>query len=255
MTQEELETAAPDFEAREEFDELEHFECDFIIRNGHLLSCFYSYNYNSTMILIPDGVAYIDCKVNQKTEWGGDDETTDVILPEGLKEICSYAFKKFSALTSIEIPDSVTKIGTGAFSGCKALTSVTLPESLTEINDNTFYQCESLESIDIPASVESIGTEAFYECTALKEVTFHEGRLKTIADDAFYALDALDSVVLPEGLEEIGRYNFQYDNRDTAIDITFPKSLYKVDPWVLRRENPWYDCFSDGDPIYIGAAS
>ena len=40
------------------------------------------------------------------------------IIPEGVKEIASFAFKDCKDLTSVVIPEWVTKIGSSAFSGC-----------------------------------------------------------------------------------------------------------------------------------------
>lgn len=45
------------------------------------------------------------------------------------------------------IPDGVTSIGSYAFSGCSNLTSVTIPNSVTYIGDWTFDECSGLTSI------------------------------------------------------------------------------------------------------------
>ena len=49
---------------------------------------------------------------------------TDLVIPNGVESINSYAFYNCSSLTSVEIPDSVTSIGSSAFYGCDSLESV-----------------------------------------------------------------------------------------------------------------------------------
>ena len=47
---------------------------------------------------------------------------TELVIPDGVTSIGSYAFRYCSSLTSVEIPDSVTSIGNGAFYNCSSLT-------------------------------------------------------------------------------------------------------------------------------------
>ena len=74
---------------------------------------------------------------------------TDLVIPNGVKSINSYAFYNCSSLTSVEIPDSVTSIGSSAFCNCSSLTSVTIPDNVTSIGAYAFFGCDSLESVHI----------------------------------------------------------------------------------------------------------
>ena len=90
----------------------------------------------------------------------------ELIIPDTVTEIKSYAFYKCTGLTSVTISDSVTRIGDYAFEDCTGLTSVTIGHSVASIGERAFYNCTGLTSVTIPDSVTSIGSYAFSGCTA-----------------------------------------------------------------------------------------
>lgn len=63
---------------------------------------------------------------------------TDLVIPNSVTSIGTYAFINCSSLTSVSIPNGVTSIGDWAFSRCKKLTSVTIPKSVTKIGASAF---------------------------------------------------------------------------------------------------------------------
>lgn len=77
-------------------------------------------------------------------------------VPEGVEEICDFAFAGSYEETKETDYDtgktSITVVG---------LTEITLPSTLKIIGDGAFYECKGFKSIDIPDSVESIGSLAF----------------------------------------------------------------------------------------------
>ncbi len=70
-----------------------------------------------------------------------------VTIPEGVTDICNYAFYLCSALTSAEISDSVTSIGYRAFYNCSKLSSITIGKNVTEIEHEAFALCNSLNTV------------------------------------------------------------------------------------------------------------
>lgn len=150
---------------------------------------------------------------------------TEVVIPDSVTTIDSFAFLGCRNLTSVTIPDSVTNIGRGAFSGCWSLTSVTIPNSVTSIGGSAFSNCKSLTSVTIPDSVTEIGDKAFYECKSLKSVTIPDS-VTTIGDKAFWGCKSLKSVTIPDSVTEIGDSAFADCNALTNVVI--PKSVKKL---------------------------
>ena len=102
--------------------------------------------------------------LDENNEYKDVTEGTEIIIPNSVTCIGSFAFYNFRSLTSIEIPESVRSIGYGAFYKCFSLTNIEIPESVTEIGSYAFGNCESLTSITIPESVTNIGKSVFYMC-------------------------------------------------------------------------------------------
>jgi len=59
---------------------------------------------------------------------------TDLVIPNGITEIKSYAFS-YCTLISVVIPNSVTAIGERAFFNCSGLSSVVIGNSVNKIDD------------------------------------------------------------------------------------------------------------------------
>ena len=94
----------------------------------------------------------------------------DLVIPECITSIGSYAFRGCSGLTSVTIGNSVTSIGTSAFENCAGLTDVTIGNGVTSIGASAFYYCTGLTSVTIGSGVTSIGRSAFQGCYKLVEV-------------------------------------------------------------------------------------
>ena len=91
-------------------------------------------------------------------------------MPDSVREIGEYAFKKCSSLAAVKIPNSVQKIERGVFRDCISLRTVTIPNSVREIAESALAGCTSLTTISIPDSVQLIADQAFLGCTSLRNV-------------------------------------------------------------------------------------
>ena len=98
-------------------------------------------------------------------------ETTELVIPEGVTSIPSYAFYGFDMLTSVSLPSSVETIETYSFGSCDKLNKVSIKEDskLTSIGNYAFQGC-NISSITIPKGVNTIGNAAFNACLKLVEV-------------------------------------------------------------------------------------
>ncbi|MDR1115845.1 MAG: leucine-rich repeat protein [Tannerella sp.] len=149
----------------------------------------------------------------------------DVVIPNGVKSIGSYAFQNNATITSIFIPNSVISIGNSAFWNCISLTSITIPNSVTSIGSGAFQSCVSLTSITIPNSVTSIGEWAFYNCSSLTSVTISNS-VTSIGELAFYNCSRLTSVTIPNSVTSIGDYAFW--NCISLTSVTIPGSVTEI---------------------------
>ena len=170
--------------------------------------------------------------------------TGEIVIPNSVTSIASYAFDGCKGLTSISIPNSVTNIGHNVFRDCTGLTSIVvesgnmvydsrnncnaiietatntliqgykttiIPNSVTSIGRSAFSDCTGLTSITIPNSVTSIGEFAFSGCTGLTSVTIGNS-VTSIGWDAFRGCTGLTSIVVESD-------NIVYDSRNNCNAI------------------------------------
>ena len=96
---------------------------------------------------------------------------TDIVIPEGVREILSDAFKDCEQTERVRIPDSVVKIEPNAFDGCTNLKSVIFGKNLQFIGCEAFRGCTSLQKVILPSGLQMICEAAFYCCHSLTEVS------------------------------------------------------------------------------------
>ena len=87
---------------------------------------------------------------------------------------CYYAHRVFldgEEITDLVIPDGVTSIGSYAFYNCSGLRSITIPDSVTSIGGSAFSGCFWIEELFVPGDVATIGSSAFSGCTGLARLS------------------------------------------------------------------------------------
>lgn len=185
--------------------------------------------------------------------------TEEIILPQTLKAIDSYAFSMLDAVKKLVIPDSVETIGDGAFSNCSALESITFGSGIREFGINpvsgsfalkemTFrsgnpkFVCVNKCIIDVTTktlkfgidgavipndgSVEHIEREAFRAVRFLGKTVIIPDSVKTIGQQAFMSC-SFSAVKIGSGVETIGDGAFERCAFFTEIII--PPNVKKIE--------------------------
>ena len=156
------------------------------------------------------------------------EEIKDLVIPNSVTSIGSYAFYGCSGLTSVAIPKSVTNIGEYAFYACYFAAEYFVNQSeLTDVNhwgailvdeevdglmidDNTIvYFRPSVTIAVIPNTVTSIGERAFSGCSGLISVTIPNS-VTSIGDYAFSRCSGLTSVTIGNSVTDVGEKAFAY---------------------------------------------
>lgn len=135
---------------------------DFFITDNRIKSCY----CDKEEIIIPNGVTTIGSyAVSEKAL------CKKIIIPNSVVEICDNAFSDNPALEEVVFGSSVKTIGAYAFHGCEKLLTIILPKGIETIGNGAFNNYKnSLETqsgepvkVIIPDSVTFIGKGAFHE--------------------------------------------------------------------------------------------
>ncbi len=213
-----------------------------------------------------------------------DTKITDLILPDSVTKINSYAFYSCTSLTSVSLSDHVTEIGYMAFGGCSSLTGITVSSgnnnyhsegnclidtaakklivgcktsiiptdgSVTVIGNSAFYNCTGLQSIVIPECVTDIEDYAFNGCSSLTSVKIPD-KVTKIGRNVFSNCSSLASVEIPNGVTSIGIYAFVECRQLTNIKFNGTKeqwnAITKDISWNYTTGNYVVHC-EDGDIV------
>lgn len=173
---------------------------------------------------------------------GGADAIYDIVIPDGVTKISSYAFAgaKLNTVTvpsgvteignevffhcwgdfqTVNLPDGLKSIGYGAFS-TNSLQTIVIPESVTSLGNNLCINSKELREVRINANITTLGEYSFHNCAGLQTVTLPP-TLRVIQDWAFNGC-SLQSIDIPEGVQEIGEVAFS--GGDFA-SLTIPNSV------------------------------
>ncbi len=118
-----------------------------------------------------------------------DNVVSDLVIPDNITRIASFAFYNCDTLNSVTLGENVTQVGSSAFYFCDNLTSVTISNSVTSIGSYAFSNT-NLTSVIIPNSITNISSYAFASCHNLRSITIPKS-VKNIENNAFGWCDNL----------------------------------------------------------------
>ena len=147
-----------------------------------------------------------------------DTEITDLVIPEGVTRIGSYAFLNCEAIKSVKFPSTLTSIGSNAFYQ-SGLENVVIPDGFTEIEESSFNGCSKLKSVTIPEGVTKIGNAAFAK-TGLTELTL-PSTIRSMMQ-SFYSCDNLAKLTLTDGITTL---NYSFYSCNALKEVHIPGSV------------------------------
>ena len=190
---------------------------------------------------------------------------TELVIPDTVTTVPTYAFYGFDSLTKVTIPSHVTSIGDHAFDVCSnlnevivengvtsigdysfartAISEVTVPDSVTHIYDGAFKDCKSLCAINIGKGLQYLGSSVFDGCTLFKEIHINDlsawcslecygellptsSSLNKIEYDLYLGDELIRDLVIPEGVDHIN--NGVFWNCKSIVSLTVPDSVVSI---------------------------
>jgi len=158
---------------------------------------------------------------------------TNLVIPEGVTVINSYAFYYCSSLTSITLPNSLTDIGLNAFNYCYKLVEVINHSALELTKGSRDYGNVALYAKEIhtgASKVVDVNDYLFYtyngvnyllyykgESTELVLPESYNGEVYKIHNGAFYNRHEITSIEVPDSVTNIGARAFYNCSGITSI--------------------------------------
>jgi len=215
-----------------------------------------------------DGLIIAAGKVSGYQGSGG-----EVVIPEGVTEICSHAFTE-TEITAVRFPKTLRHIDAHSFHHCRKLTEITFPEGLETIGPYAFWDC-GIQEIRFPESLRDVGNDAF-SANHIEEVVLPRN-LGTLGNNAFDSCP-VRSISLHKNLfwdhgtrpgefskwidDDIDNNPFPYQEgaimRTRLICPDFSLSQRQMNEWAefLHLEDPiiqiWYRSWDDDEPHLNG---
>lgn len=167
--------------------------------------------------------AEVDGQIVLTTCYSTEDVITvpDTIDGKKVDAIYTSCFNISCPATEIIIPEGIKEIKRRAFYECGNLKKITTPASVKTIGDNAFDSCKALESVEF-LGVETIGKDVFRDCSALKTVKA-DGCLQTWDDEEpFLYCTVLEDITITEGSGNYSSENGILYNKDKTTLIAYP---------------------------------
>lgn len=141
---------------------------------------------------------------------------SELIIPEGVKEIPNAAFRYFTNVLKIKFPSTMTEIPHDNFAYHDYLREVTIPETVTDIGSNAFCECVGLRTVTLNNNGD-IDDEAFKNCTSLKTVTLnHKG---IMYKRVFEGCTALTRINIGKDERDLGGNSFEDCSNLSEVNV------------------------------------
>ena len=180
------------------------------------------YTGTATKILIAETYEGLPVKVIYDEAFRNNDTIKQVVIPDSVETIGSYAFASCSSLTSVTIENDAVVIGENAFSYCHSslYTEYELGRYV-KANENPYailieVTNKNLSTYKLHEDTKIIARSAFGDCARMTSIAIPDG-VKAISYSAFYGCSALTSVTIPDSVTSIGGSAFSNCSFLTSI--------------------------------------
>ncbi|MBE6284981.1 MAG: hypothetical protein E7093_00845 [Bacteroidales bacterium] len=212
------------------------------------------------------GDAYANPLYNAKNLYLNGEPVTELVIPDGVTEIKSYAFYNCESITSITVPYSVTNIGTYAFQGCKNLKNVLNFSSLIFAKRKSGYGYIAYNAdnvVNAPngavagdfvfSTVDGVNTLAAYLGNATEIVLpdNYNGEGYGIGESVFSGRTDLTNITIPRNLTSIGKSAFNNCTGLTHVNISDIAAWCNIS-FSDSYANPLYyakNLYLNGEPV------
>ena len=239
----EMRPACPEISTRTDYEIVEGTDGDWSVSpDGHML---YSYLGSEADVIIPNSyrgklitsifnqpAANTYKEINKEINlFGGRDDITSFVIPEGIMRIGPCAFYGCKASCGLNLPSTLIYIGNYAFTNCVNLTGSVDLSAVTNFQSYgyQFCNCKNLDgTLDLP-SVDVIPKFAFYGCEKLTGGINIPNGVKRIDEYAFSCTSgaSFTALTLPGSLERIEKGAFQFQTR-IQNEIILPEGLKHI---------------------------
>lgn len=171
-------------------------------------------------------------------------EAESYVTPDGLTEICKYAFSDVSTLKYLTVGASVKDIGDSTFDVCGSLREVRIADGVETLSRSAFRLCDALEYIYIGSTVSSTDSISWWgESVKEIEVSKNNATLKS-EDGNLYTKDGKrlisyargkgeERFEIPNGVETVGEYAFFSPPKLREVYIPSSVTLIEEDAFRL----------------------
>lgn len=191
------------------------------------------------LVDLPDSFNTKSCEIHKDTkiiacETFSNSIIEDIIIPNGVKIINTWAFFGCNTLKTVKIEGTIEELAAGAFYECKNIvyneyegayylgndsnpylilmsvkdtekSSYTIHPNTKQIASNAFRKCTAIKSFEIPEHITVVGEYAFAECSALTSIVIPKSITK-LSLGIFYDCTGLTEIVIPDHIVSIGSY-------------------------------------------------
>lgn len=170
----------------------------------------------------------------------------EIVIPEGVTVIGTYAFRGCTKLKSISLPKGITKIDNFAFYLSSLIEEIVVPDGCLTIGGSAFGGCYKLARVVLPDSITAIGGTAF-KSSSITEFIFPD-KVNKICSEILLGCKNLERVVAPSACKNVEEYAF---GNCTAC-MTYDFSKCKAVPSLLSTLA--FDNIASGAKIYVPAS-